>query len=127
LAGAPGSGPEIGGCVGAVCGSVATPVPTEVIDFRQEGIVRPRALCDPPAPTMPEQARIMGITGAVVMRYVVEPDGAVSRIQLRNGDAAPVLIEAVRGWLEHCRFMPGMARGKPAAIQIDQPFVFKLR
>jgi protein TonB len=93
----------------------------------EPGVVRPRALCDPAALTMPEQARIMGITGAVVMRYIVETDGSVSRIQVRNGDAPPVLVEAVRTWLERCRFKPGMARGQDARIQIDQPFVFKLR
>jgi outer membrane biosynthesis protein TonB len=57
----------------------------------------------------------------------VETDGSVSRIQLRNSDAPPVLVEAVRTWLERCRFKPGIARGQDARIQIDQSFVFKLR
>jgi outer membrane biosynthesis protein TonB len=61
------------------------------------------------------------------MRYVVETDGSVSRMELRNGDAAPVLVEAVRTWLEHCRFRPGIARGQEARIQVERPFVFKLR
>jgi len=113
-------------CLGPGCARIGGPAPTDVIDL-QPGVVRPRALCDPAAPSMPEQARIMGITGAVVMRYIVETDGSVSRMQLRNSDAPPILVEAVRTWLERCRFKPGMARGQDARIQIDQPFVFKLR
>jgi protein TonB len=114
-------------CIGPGCGGTSVgPSPTDVMVL-QAGVVRPLALCNPAAPTMPEQARIMGITGAVVMRYVVETDGSVSRIQVRNSDAPPVLVEAVRTWLERCRFKPGIARGQDARIQIDQPFVFKLR
>jgi len=76
---------------------------------------------------MPEQARIMGITGAVVMRYVVEPDGSVGEIQLRNADARPVLVEAVHNWLERCRFTPAVANGQQVRIRVDQPFLFRLR
>ena len=123
----PASPDSIGGdCVGPDCSATATHrAPDEIFEV-QPGIVRPRALCDPPRPMMPEQARLMGITGAVLMRYVVETDGSVSRMQLRNSDAPPVLVEAVQRWLEHCRFAPGMARGQMARIQVDQPFLFKL-
>ncbi|TMB31383.1 MAG: energy transducer TonB [Deltaproteobacteria bacterium] len=99
----------------------------EIVDVGQPGVSRPRPLCDPPAPTMPEQARIMGITGAVVMHYVVERDGSVSQVQLRNSDAPPVLVEAVRDWLAHCRFTPAVANGRQVRIRVDRPFVFKLR
>ncbi len=98
-----------------------------VIQDWAPGIVKPRPICDPAVPIMPEQARIMGITGAVVMRYVVEPDGSVGQIQLRNSDAPPVLVEAVRNWLERCRFTPAVANGQQVRIRVDQPFLFKLR
>ena len=122
----PDANPRGGDCIGPGCARIGGLAPTDVIDL-QPGVVRPRALCDPAAPTMPEQARIMGITGAVAMRYVVETDGSVSRIQLRNSDAPPILVEAVRTWLERCRFKPGIAHGQDARIQIDQPFIFKFR
>jgi protein TonB len=119
----------IGDCIGPGCAGDrgGRPADVQVIQDWAPGIAKPRPLCDPAAPTMPEQARIMGIIGAVVMRYVVETDGSVSRIQLRNSDAPPVLVEAVHTWLERCRFKPGVARGQEARIQIDQSFVFKLR
>jgi TonB family protein len=91
-------------------------------------MARPRPLCDSPGPAMPEQARIMGVTGTVRMRYVVGLDGSVERIDLVNsGSAPPVLVEAVRNWLEHCRFTPAVANGQPVRVKIDQPFVFRLR
>ena len=43
---------------------------------------------------MPEQARLMGITGAVVARYVVHADGRVGEVQILNPSAPPVLIGA---------------------------------
>jgi len=123
----PGDGPGGGECSGPNCGPTTSGRDPDEIVVVTAGVVPPRALCDPPRPMMPEQARLMGITGAVMMRYVVEPDGSVSRIQLRNSDAPPVLVDAVRRWLSYCRFAPGMARGQVARIQVDQPFVFKLR
>jgi len=112
--------------MGPGCGVAMGPHPIEEVRIGEPGVERPRPLCDPPAPRMPEQARIMGITGAVVMRYVVEPDGSVTGVQLLNRDAAPVLVEAVRDWLAHCRFTPAVANGKQVRIRWDRPFVFKL-
>jgi len=126
--GAPGASSEIGGdCIGSDCSTSPDHREIEIVDLGQPGVSRPRPLCDPPAPTMPEQARIMGITGAVVMHYVVERDGSVSQVQLRNSDAPPVLVEAVRDWLAHCRFTPAVANGRQVRIRVDRPFVFKLR
>jgi TonB family protein len=122
------SGETIGGdCMGPDCGQGFASRPVEEVRIGEAGVERPRALCDPPAPRMPEQARIMSITGAVVMRYVVEPDGSVTGIQLLNHDAAPVLVEAVRDWLAHCRFTPAVANGKQVRIRWDRQFFFKLQ
>jgi protein TonB len=115
-----------GDCIGPGCGAAIGPRPVDEVQIGQPGVERPRPLCDPPAPTMPEQARIMGITGAVMMRYVVEPDGSVSGVHLLNSDAPPVLVEAVRDWLAHCRFTPAVANGRQVRIRWDRPFLFKL-
>ena len=74
---------------------------------------------------MPEQARLMGITGAVVARYVVHADGRVGEVQILNPSAPPVLIGAVRTFLEGCPFIPSLVNGNPVAVRVEQPFVFR--
>jgi outer membrane biosynthesis protein TonB len=79
------------------------------------------------APSDRRAARAFSGRRTVLMRYVVEPDGSVSQIQLRNSEAPPVLVEAGRDWLAHCRFTPAVANGRQVRIRVDRPFVFKLR
>ena len=76
---------------------------------------------------MPEQARLMGITGAVVARYFVHADGRVGELQILNPSAPPVLIGAVRTYLEGCPFVPSLVNGNPVAVRVEQPFVFRLQ
>ena len=63
------------------------------IDPRRMTRPRPSGSCAS-GPSMPEQARLMGITGAVVARYVVHADGRVGEVQILNPSAPPVLIGA---------------------------------
>jgi protein TonB len=96
--------------------------PGEIVDAT--GVVRPTPRCAPPR--MPEAARRMGITGAVVARYVVEPDGTVSSVEIVNPSAPATLIDAVRAWLSACRFEPASIGGQTARVRMTQPFLFKL-
>jgi TonB family protein len=79
-------------------------------------------------PPTPEKARMDGITGMVLVEYVVHTNGVVSHVALKNPEAPPLLFEAVRGWLLACRFEPSkdLSSGQPVAVKIIQPFVFKL-
>jgi TonB family protein len=63
----------------------------------------------------------------VLVSYIVNEDGRVTRVHLRNADAPPVLFAAVRDWLMSCRFDPATRDGRPIAIKIIQPFNFTLR
>ena len=47
-----------------------------------------------------------GVTGLVLVEFVVEPDGRVTDIRLKNKNAPAVLFEAVRRWLEGCSYTP---------------------
>lgn len=103
--------------------SAASPEPT--LGFTAPELSRrARALCDPPQ--MPEQARLLGITGSVVVRYTVGRDGRARDVQLLK-DPAPVLSEAVARWLASCTFDPALAGDQPVAVRITQPFVFRIR
>jgi TonB family protein len=83
--------------------------------------------CPTPKPRTPEEARGSGITGIVLVSYVVQTDGRVTRVHLRNPSAPRVLFLAVRDWLLSCRFTPSMHDGKPLAVKVIQPFNFTIR
>jgi len=74
---------------------------------------------------MPEQARQMGITGTVLVEFVVHSDGHVGEVALKNATAPPILFAAVRQWLESCQYEPSMAGSKPIPVKIIQPFNFR--
>lgn len=84
-----------------------------------------RPVCLPQQPIVPEQARIMEITGTVVVEYTVRADGTVSEVSLAKSSAHPVLAEAVEKWLGGCSFEPRVANGKPVAQRLIQPFNFR--
>jgi periplasmic protein TonB len=89
----------------------------------------PSGSCRPPKPQMPEQARTMGISGLVLVEFVVHSDGRVGEVLLKNKSAAPILYDAVKAWLEGCTFTPSVmsATGKPVPVKMIQPFNFTLK
>jgi len=96
------------------------------------GMSRPSAQgdCAPggtrPRPPTPEQARQMGISGMVLVEYVVHSDGHVGEVALKNPTAPPILFGAVKQWLESCSFQPSMQGSRPIPVKIIQPFIFEL-
>ncbi len=91
------------------------------------GMVRPEPSSSCGTLVMPEQARTMGITGRVIMKYVVHSDGSVDPVKFQVlGQAPPVLVDAVKRWLLSCTFKPATQGGRPIAVAIIQPFNFKL-
>lgn len=120
-------GGVVGGVVGGVLGGELPKAADEPAVLLGAGMSRPMptADCQPPKPIAPEQARQMGITGLVLVEYVVHSDGHVGEIKLKNPTAPPMLFEAVEKWLKGCPHVPSMAGSKPLAVKIVQPFNFK--
>ena len=114
-------GGVLGGVVGGALGEEGPP------QLLGSGMTppRPTAECRPPKPAAPEQARQMGITGLVLVEFVVHSDGHVGEVALKNPNAPPVLFEAVRTWLLGCPYSPSMQGSKPIPVKIIQPFTFK--
>jgi TonB family protein len=91
-------------------------------------LAMPRVACRPEKPIMPEQARLMDISGTVLVDYTVYEDGHVGDISLAKSTAHPVLAEAVRSWLESCSFTaPQTARNTKVPLRFAQPYVFRQR
>lgn len=78
------------------------------------------------SPPMPEQARIFGIEGEVRARYVVNADGSVGQFTVLN-QAPDVLANAVEEWLGRCHHQPAQVSGEAIPVQVETPFVFRLK
>jgi TonB family protein len=86
--------------------------------------VAPKPVCAPLKPIAPEQARVMDITGTVLVEYTVFADGRVGDINVDEA-SHPALARAVTDWLGGCAFAPGVKRGHTVALRVIQPYVFK--
>ncbi|MDR3555539.1 MAG: energy transducer TonB [Syntrophobacteraceae bacterium] len=77
-------------------------------------------------PQFPDFARQMGISGKVVLRFLVGPDGRVARASVVAAQPQGVFnrcaLEAIGEW----RFKPGRYRGKPVAVWVELPVSFRL-
>lgn len=77
------------------------------------------------APNYPAEARSAGITGEVVVEFVVDETGQVRHPRvLRSSDSVfeAATLRAVERW----RFEPGKKNGKPVRFRMAVPVVFNL-
>jgi TonB family protein len=74
---------------------------------------------------MPEEAREQGLSGQVLARYEIAPDGTVAGVDV-DARAEPVLAEAVRSWLRGCLFDPATQDGRRVPGRGEQTFRFVL-
>lgn len=77
-------------------------------------------------PEFPDEARQMGISGRVVLRFLVKADGKVAKASVISARPEGVFnqsaLEAIGEW----RFKPGLYRGKPVAVWVELPVRFRL-
>jgi protein TonB len=99
----------------------------EEVSIGTPALLAPRPDCRPPQPSMPEVARLAGIDGRVTMKFVVHADGRVDGVSSLDARSPPVLVEAVRAWLEGCTYRPGMFQDRPVAVKMFQTFNFRVR
>lgn len=126
------AGGVVGGVLGGVVGGTGTKLGEEGPPLiLGSGMTRPQqtSACRPPKPMMPEQARTMGISGMVLVEFVVHSDGHAGEIVLKNKTAPPILFQAVKSWLEGCTYTPSIltATGRPVPVKMIVPFQFSLR
>lgn len=87
-------------------------------------VTPPRAVVKP-APSYPEDARKEGVEGVVIVRAMIEKDGAVSSATVVKG-VHPSLdratVETVRTW----RFEPALLNDEPVATQYHLTIRYRL-
>ena len=85
----------------------------------------PRPVMGNPAPSYPSDAVRNGLSGRVVIKVLIGPDGGV--IKARVASASPpgvfdqAALDAVRRW----RFEPALYQGQPVKVWAHQPLDFK--
>jgi TonB family protein len=77
-------------------------------------------------PFYPQRARHLGVSGRVVVKFLVQADGHVSRPSILEAEPEGYFeqnaLEAIRRW----RFKPGYYRGKAVATWVTLPVQFRL-
>ena len=58
----------------------------------------------------------------VVMQYIVDVDGQAGTFVVKNADAHPDAVEAVKVYLSHCNFTPAYRNGKPVKALMTRTF-----
>jgi len=75
--------------------------------------------------TYPEIAKIAGIEGRVIVRFVIDEKGNVVDPQVIRGIGGGCDEEAVQA-VKKVRFIPGKQRGQPVKVSYTLPVVFKI-
>jgi len=74
----------------------------------------------------PEQAKKLGIEGAVFLSFVVHEDGRVDEVQVRRGIGGGCDEEAVMTLLESPNWVPGKLNGEAVKAKMQVRIVFRL-
>jgi protein TonB len=88
----------------------------------------PRVLGDAPTPRYPSALRSSGMSGRVLVRFVVDTSGRAEMAGVEVVEATHALFaDAVRDVLARYRFAPGEVGGRKVRTMVQLPFVFALR
>lgn len=95
-------------------------------EFDAAAVDQPPRIVKKVRPVYPNRARILEIPGKVVVRFLVEPDGCVSKPSIVEAHPAGYFeqstLDAVRQW----KFKPGSIRGHFVATWVTLPVQFRL-
>jgi protein TonB len=85
------------------------------------------ALLSPPRPRYPQQLRVAGVTGRVVVRLIVDTLGRVEEGSVAVRESSHDLFtQTVLAALPMLRFAPAEANGRRVRMLVDLPFEFRL-
>ncbi len=74
----------------------------------------------------PARARRQGVSGQVLVEFVVTPQGVPEQIRVVSASPPGYFEEAAREALEKARFQPALREGKPVPCRLQLPLVFRL-
>ena len=88
--------------------------------------IRPPKELHRPSLQYPSASQDNGDEGIVTLRFIVQPDGSVSNIQIALSSGSPHLDAAAQRNLRDTKFQPATCHGKPIAMRIHYSFTFEL-
>lgn len=121
--GAAGRGPGAGGGLGGGLGSGSGGGPGE-LDLRQ--VDTPPVPVSKVEPEFPEAAREMGVSGRVLLRFLVKTDGSVSKESVVEARPPGVFNRSALKAIAKWKFKPGRYKGKVVATWVELPVRFRL-
>jgi protein TonB len=74
----------------------------------------------------PQEARQLKLQGRVMVKFVVEPDGSLSNIEVSRGIGGGCDEEAIRLLRNAPKWKPGKKGGKEVRVEVSRPIIFKL-
>lgn len=78
------------------------------------------------SPEYPKIAQAARISGTVILRAVIGPDGAVEEVEVVRA-ASPLLVDAAKEAVLRWRYTPALQSGHPVRVYFDAVVEFKLR
>lgn len=118
IGGGKGSGPGKGGFGGGAGGTAG--------EFTVGQVDNPPVVLHKVHPHFPEVARRMGISGKIVVKFLVKPDGHVSRPSILEVRPSGLFEEPVLAALSQWEFKPGTYKGRAVPTWVVQTIHFKL-
>jgi len=118
-------GGVLGGVVGGkLGGQLGAPLDEEPVRMKK-GMIPPKVVAgtqkDPEYPRALREARV---EGRVMLLIAVKSNGSVGEVKVQSGNPAlaQAAVQAVKRW----KFEPAIYDGRPIAVWLPYPFVFKL-
>ena len=94
-----------------------------------EPLVQPRFDADylkNPAPNYPPLSRRMGEEGKVILRVLVNPQGAAESVEIRTSSGSQRLDDAAVNTVKHWKFIPAKRGDTAVQSAVLVPIIFKL-
>ena len=88
--------------------------------------IRPPKELHRPSLRYPSASQDDGDEGIVTLRFIVQPDGSVSDIQIARSSGHRRLDAAAQRNLRDTKFQPATCHGKPIAMRMHYSFTFEL-
>ena len=107
--------------------SEAAPEPPAEDNDQKAGIIASYPLYDiNPPPIYPRLARRRQYEGTVLLEVLVGKDGRAAQVRVARSSGYPILDRNARDTVARWRFEPARRNGRPVAMRVEVPIVYKL-
>ncbi len=105
----------------------APPPPPPPAEFEAGQVDQPPRAISRVPPVYPYSAKRRGVTGVVVVRFLVDIQGRIQRLRIVKSEPRGVFEDSVRRAVGKWRFKPGVYQGRAVPTWVVVPVRFRLR